>query len=153
MVLKTKVSWIAAGCLLAGAGAAATAAQIVARPVAVRHVNCGMHTVLGGERTFFYLSLDDAATQPSARVRLQFVDKDGTVVASDEVTLAAGRTTSLQLAGPAVVRAHADVFESTTDVTSRRTAVGSVEVLDKLTTKDPRPVCSADDVGSSGGRQ
>lgn len=152
MALTTKVSWIATGCLLAGVAAAATAAQIVARPVAVSHVNCGTHTVLGGESSFFYLGLDDAAKEPSARVRLQFIDKAGTVLASNEVTLAAGRTAFVRLDGPAVARAHADIFESTTDLTARRTAVGSVEVLDQLTT-EPRFLCSADDVGSGGGRQ
>jgi hypothetical protein len=152
MALTTKVSWIATACLLGGVAAATTAAQIAARPVSASYVNCGTHTVLGGERAFFYLSLDDAANQPSARVRLQFLDKTGKALASDDVTLAAGRTAFIQLDGPAVVRAHADIFESTTDLTARRTAVGSVEVFDQLTT-EPRFLCSADDVGSPGGRQ
>ena len=153
MLVRKNVSWVVVGCLLVGAGAAAAAAQIVTRPAGVRHFNCGVFPVLGGERAFLYLSLDDAAKQPAARARLQFIDVDGTEIASDDVTLAAGQSASLQIAGPVLVRAPAEVFESTTTLTSRRTAVGSVHVVDDLATEKPRPVCNADASGLGGGRQ
>src|SRR5215216_1171902 len=149
MALKTRVSWMVAGCLVAGMSAG-VAAQLTTRPV--RYFNCGISTLVAGQRGFFYLGIDDVPKQPSVRARLQFIDRSGTVVASKDVTLAAGQSTSLEIAGPAQVRAHGELVGSTTEFTARRTDVGSVEVIDELT-GEIRPVCSADGQGSPGGRQ
>jgi hypothetical protein len=152
MALKTRVCWIVAGCLLAGVGVAA-AAQLTTKPVAVRYINCGVFWLLGGKHALMSVSLDDGPKQPSAKVRLEFIDTDGVVVASREATLEAGKTEALRVTGPRRVRAHAEVFEFTTDFTARRRAVWSVQVVDDLATEDPGLICNADGTGLGGGRQ
>jgi hypothetical protein len=157
MAFKMKISWIVAGCLLAGVGVA-MAAQLTTRPVSTRYVNCGVFSLLGGKRGVFSVSLDDESKQPSARVLLQFIDTEGEVVKSYEGPLEVGKTRSLEIAEPEIIapvrlRAHAEVREFTNTFTLRRRVAWSVQTLDDLTTEDPGPVCNADGQGSGGGRQ
>lgn len=152
MALKTRVSWIVAGCLLAGVGVT-VAAQLSARPVEVRYINCGVVGLLGGKHALASVSLDDGPRQPAARVRMQFIDTAGVVVAARETTLEVGKTETLDIAGPARVRMHAEVLEFTSDFSARRRAVWSVQVIDDLATTDPGVICNADGQGLGGGRQ
>ena len=152
MALKTRVSWIVAACLLAGVGVD-VAAQLTTKPVAVRYINCGVFWLLGGKHALISVSLDDGPNQPSAKVRMEFIDTDGVVLAAREATLEAGKTETLRITGPRRVRAHMEVGEFTTTYTARRRAVWSVQVIDDLATEDPGLICNADGQGLGGGRQ
>ena len=152
MSTKAKMSWIAGGCLLVGVCAGAAGAQVLEQILAVRYLNSGLFPLNADESAQFRVSLDDLRAGSSARVRLQFLDERGAVVARDDVVLQAGQSAALEASGPGAFRAHAEVLESTLLFTSRRAVVGSLERFN-LTTKQRDPLCSIDEVGSGSGRQ
>jgi hypothetical protein len=152
MSTKKQMSWLAVVCLIVGVGAGAAGAQVIEATFRVRFVNSGLFSLRGDDRAQFHVTLDDTRAGAPGTVLLQFLDEQGTVVARRETVLQAGQSTSLRVAGPGRFRAHARLMDSTFDVTSRRTVVGSVEVLN-LTTEERDPVCALDEWGPGGGRQ
>jgi hypothetical protein len=151
--MRTKVSWIAGGCLLIGVCAGAVGAQVVEGVSPVRYLNTGLFTLSARQNAEFHATLDDTRAGASAKVLMTFIDERGVIVARREVVLLPGQSATLELAGPATVRAHAEFTEATSLFGPRRAIVGSVERLD-LTTLERGPTCSVDEGGSpSGGRQ
>jgi len=134
-------------CLLLGALAGMVGAQVTERLGRVTYINTGLVPLSAQERILFSVSLDDVPDAPPARMRLQFLDTTGGIVATQVALVQPGHSTSLQVDGPvAAVRAHAEVFEPTFQLTSRRTAVSTVEVVDVLT-GERRWVCAPPDNG------
>jgi hypothetical protein len=145
-----RIMVVAATCGLVGVLAGAVGAQVL-QIVQRRYLNTGMFSVAPGEMATFHLTLEDQAGAPPARVVLQLFDQEGAVVARQDATLLAGQSSMLQAPGPGLFRAHAEMVESVSQITQRRTAVGTVEVADTLTGV-VRPVCSFDPIGVPGGR-
>ena len=153
MSTRTKVLWTAVGCLLIGVCGGAVAAQVVESAWHVRYLNTGLFRLSANQNAEFHATLDDTRAGASATVLMTFIDERGVVVARREVVLQGGQSATLEMAGPAVVRAHAEFAEATSFSSPRRAIVGSVELLD-LTTLERGPTCSIDEGGSSsGGRQ
>lgn len=150
MSTRTKVAWIAAGCLLLGVCAGAVGAQVVEQAWLVRYLNTGLVTLAERQRAEFHVTLDDTRAGTPSTVVLTFMDERGGVVARREVVLQGGQSATLSMTGPATVRGHAELAEATSFISSRRAVVGSMEVLD-LTTLQRGPSCSIDGMGSSGG--
>ena len=141
MPKRTKVSWIATGCLLIGIVTGVAGAQGVQSMFRVHYLNTGLFSLSPDDSAEFNVTLDDTSAGQPARVRLQFLDTEGTVIAHNEVTLQAGQSTSLRLPGPMLGRAHAEFLEPTLELTSRRAMFGTLEVLDKVT-GERRPTCT-----------
>jgi hypothetical protein len=129
---------IALGCLTVGLVAGAAGAQVVR----VQYLNTGLFTVKTDQQALFNVSLDDGRGAQPAGVQLQLFDPSGAVVASQNVLLQPGESTTLRVPGPGSFRAHANVIDGTTQTfTDRRQVSGTVEVADTLT-GIIRPVCS-----------
>jgi hypothetical protein len=142
MIVKSRATMMALGCLLIGVFAGVVGAQVVQGRDRAHYLNTGLFSVGPGEETTFRVTLDDHRTGPPARVSLQLYDQNGAVLLADEVTLQPGESTALQLREPGVFRAHAQVLESPLRLSNRRTVVGTVELFDIKTTDPPRFVCS-----------
>lgn len=150
MSTRTKVSWIAAGCLLLGVCAGAVGAQVVEQAWLVRYLNTGLVTLSERESAEFHVTLDDTRSGAPATVMITFIDDRGAIVARREVVLQAGQSATLAMRGPVVARGHAELVEEASLFRPRRAVVGSMERLD-LTTLERGPTCSIDGAGSSGG--
>jgi hypothetical protein len=135
-----KITLLAAGCLLAGLSAGVGAAQVL-QAVQRQHLNTGLFTLLNNQTAHFRVSLDDVSGAPPTRVVLQLFDPGGAVIAHKEATLLPGQSASLQRSGPGVYRAHADVIDPDLQLSRRRAAVGTVEVVDTVS-GGVRFVCS-----------
>lgn len=153
MSTRTKMVWTAVGGLLIGVCAGAVAADAVETVWHVRYLNTGLITLSAGQNAEFHATLDDTRAGAPATVIMTFIDERGAIVARRDVVLQGGQSATLEMAGPAVVRAHAEFAEATSFFSPRRAVVGSMERLD-LTTQERGPTCSIDEGGSSsGGRQ
>jgi hypothetical protein len=150
MSTRTKVSWIAAGCLLLGVCAGAVGAQVVDQVWVVRYLNTGLVTLSARQSAEFHVTLDDSRTGAPSTVVLTFMDERGVIVARRDVVLQGGQSATLAMTGPALVRGHAELAEATSFTSPRRAVVGSMELLD-LTTLERGPTCSIDGMGSPGG--
>jgi hypothetical protein len=147
MPRTNRTTLIAVGCLLTGALAGVAGAQVadlVSRP---HFLNSGLFTVGPREGADFRVALDDHPAARPTRVGLQFFDHAGAVVASDEVILQPGQSTSLQLREPGVYRAHARILEPNLRLSDRRTVVGTVELFDIDTLLGTKFVCSIGGLG------
>ena len=142
---------IATGCLLLGLGAGASGMAVAQGLFRSLFLNSGLFSVLEREEAIFSVSLDDRRGGPPARVRLQFLDVNGAVVAEDDTVIEAGESATLVAPGPGPLRAHAEAFESNLPLSTRREFSGSVEVFD-LTTGKPRPTCKFNPDGLGPGR-
>jgi hypothetical protein len=143
---------IALGMLLVGMFAGAVGAQVAQAALQARYLNTALFSVAEGTRLNFHVSLDDARGAPPATVLLQLFNRDGAVVASKQVTLAAGKSTTLTYDGPAAfVRAHARGLDSVLGLVDRRTLVGTVELIDRLTAEQ-KFVCTMANDGSGPNR-
>jgi hypothetical protein len=140
---------IALGMLLVGIFAGAAAAQFTERALRSRFLNTGLFSVALGERANFHVSLDDRSTAQPATVVLQLLDQSGAVVARDQVALAPGQSTTLQVVGPGLYRAHAQVLDPVSSLTARRAVVGTVELIDDLKAVQ-KFVCSVNEGIGSG---
>jgi hypothetical protein len=143
-------SAIALGMLLVGIFAGAVGAQVAQAVLQARYLNTALFSVAEGTRLNFHVSLDDARNASPATVLLQLFNRDGAVVASKQVTLAAGKSTTLTFAGPAMVRAHARMLDPV-GLVDRRTFVGTVELIDGLTAEQ-KFVCTMMNDGSGPSR-
>ena len=144
---KRTITSIAVACLVVGIFAGGAAAQIVQYKV----LNSGLTTVNDHETIKFHFTLEDKEGMPPAIVQMQLLNETGSVVASKIVTLDPGHSATLEDSSAGLRRAHADIVDAVSQVTTRRAAVGTVEVHDTLT-KIVRPVCSPDVGGAGGGR-
>ena len=134
----TKNRWkLAIGCLLVGVFGGAAGAQVVQRALSTSYLNTGLFALAPGDTAYFHVSLDDVRSGQPARVKLQFFDEAGEVVSSDETVLAGGQSTTLRMLGPGLFRAHAEMIESSLQLTGRRSVVGTVEVFDLTAEKKP----------------
>ncbi len=133
---------IALGCLTVGLVAGAAGALVAQSIVRAQYLNTSLFVVKTDQQAMFSVSLDDRRDAPEAGVQLQFLDPSGAVVASQNVVLQPGESSTLRVPGPGSFRAHASVVDGTTTTFSdRRQVSGSVEVLDTLT-GIVRPTCS-----------
>jgi hypothetical protein len=129
---KQKIGLIVVVCALVGASL--VGAQVVIQSFQRQYLNSGLFSVAARETANVYVSLDDQPGQASAYVVLQLFDETGAEVAHDEGYVAPGQSLRLVSPGPGLFRAHAEVRETTLQFTKRRTAVGSIEVVDTITT-------------------
>jgi hypothetical protein len=130
---KRTIRLIAAACVVAGVAAGVVGAQVV-QNLQRQFLNTGLFSVGTSEIAYFHVSLDDARSGPAARVILQLIDETGAVVAgTGEIPLQAGQSASLRTPGPGLFRAHAEVIESTLQLSARRRPVATVEVINSLT--------------------
>lgn len=150
MSIRTKVIWTAVGCLLIGGVAGAVGAQVAEQAWLVRYLNTGLVTLSVRQSAEFHVTLDDTRAGVPSTVMLTFIDERGVTVARRDVVLQGGQSATLAMAGPAIVRGHAELAEGTSFISPRRAVVGSMETLD-LTTLERGPTCSIDGMGSSGG--
>jgi hypothetical protein len=147
--MSKKTRLIAAGCVLLGVCAAVTAAQgFVSQQ---QFTNTGLFGVGVREVATIYVSVDDVAGGPPARVVLQFIDEIGAVVAHREASVQAGQSVSLQSPGPALLRAHVEVTNPPLRLSARRTVPVGVEVIDTVTAR-PRSIPTFNPQPIPGGR-
>ena len=136
---------IAIGCLLAGVFAGVAGGEAL-EAVNQQYLNTGVFSVRTNETAYFRVSLDDLAGAPPTRVVMQLFDPAGVVLARKETTLLPGQTATLQLSGPGLFRAHADVIEPDLPLSARRTPASTLEVVDTIT-GTTRPSCGPDPKG------
>ena len=141
---------IALGTLLVGMFVGAAGANLAARVTETLYLDTGLFSVPHGTRGNFHLSLDAARSDLPATVLLQLINADGSVATSKQVTLAAGKTTTLAFAGPAMVRAHARILDPQFGLVDRRSFLATVELFDEFKSEQ-KFVCSVGE-GGSGGR-
>jgi len=133
---------IALGCLTVGLVAGAAGALVAQTVFRAQYLNTSLFALRTDQQALFSVSLDDRRDAPAAGVQLQLFDASGAVVASQNVVLQPGESSTLRLPGPGSFRAHASVVDGTTTAFSdRRQVSGSVEVVDTLT-GIVRPTCS-----------
>jgi len=133
---------IALGCLTVGLVTGAEGALVAQSIVRAQYLNTGLFVVKTDQEALFSVSLDDRRDGPAAGAQLQLFDASGAVVASQNVVLQPGASSTLRVPGPGSFRAHANVVDGTTTAFSdRRQVSGSVEVVDTLT-GIVRPTCS-----------
>lgn len=145
-----KIGLIAVGCLILGICIGVAGAQLLLR----FFLNTGVFTVQAGEIVNFTVSLDEQRGQPPATVSMQLIDESGAVIAGKTALLQPGQSTSLvfTFAEQGRVRAHAELIQSITQLTLRRTPIGSIEIIDRLTGEVVRYLFSFDPWGLPGGR-
>jgi hypothetical protein len=152
MLKMTSKKAIALGCLAVGLVAGAAAAQVAQTILRVEYLNTSLFLVNANETTLFSVSLDDRADAPPAGVLLQLIDASGAVVASQNVVLQPGASTTMTYSNPGSLRAHAQLVAGrATAFTDRRRVSGSVEIVDKLT-GTVRPTCNVNPTGLPPGR-
>jgi hypothetical protein len=133
---------IALGCLTAGLVSGAAGVLVAQAIVRAQYLNTSLFVVTTDQEARFSVSLDDRRDGPAAGVQLQLLDASGAVVASQNVVLQPGASSTLRVPGPGSFRAHASVVDGTTTAFSdRRSVSGSVEIIDTLT-GIVRPTCS-----------
>ncbi len=96
----------------------------------VTHLNTPLFTVKAGETAAFNVSLDDVSGAAPVVVYYEFIDRNGTVVKSQTVTLVAGRTVTLSLKAAGQFRTHAEIVDGGLNLSDRRAVVGQVEIND-----------------------
>ena len=112
-------------------------------------LDAGAFTVLPGEDARFFVSLHDRAKAVPASVLLQILDEAGAVVVERNISLAAGKTTSIAVHAPGKYRAHARILDAPRVFLSERRILGTVEVGNELTLTI-RPVCTMHEPDVSG---
>ena len=143
---------IVVGCLLVGSLAGAAAAQVVQAIIRVQFLNTSLFTMTEHQKAAFHVTLSDQAGGPPARVAMRLFDAAGNTVAGQDVVLRAGESKTMRFAGPGVVRAYAQIADSSPlDLTLRRQFHGSVEVIDEITGV-VRPTCGFNPWGDPPGR-
>lgn len=143
---------IVVGCLLVGALAGAAAAQVAEAIFRVQYLNTSLFTVAANQTAAFHVTLQDRPGGLPARVAMRLFDAAGKVVAGQDVTLRAGESKTMRFAGPVVVRAWAQIVDSSPlDLTLLRQVAGSVEIEDDFTGVI-RPTCGFNPWGNPPGR-
>jgi hypothetical protein len=123
----------------------------VQNALSVRFLNTGLVALAPGDTAYFHVSLDDLRSSQPATVRLQFFDETGRLASSDDTVIHAGQSTTLQISGPGLFRAHAELLESSLGFSGRRTVVGTLEVFDSRAQKLPTSCTIYDIPNSTGG--
>lgn len=117
--------------LLAGVvvvvAAATQSARVAGQSATSFHLNTPLFTVRAGETASFNVSLDDVSGSAPVTVYFEFINRQGTVVQSQTVTLAAGKTVTLALTTPGQFRTHAEIIDIGLR-SDRRSVVGDVEI-------------------------
>jgi hypothetical protein len=106
-MIGTKV--IAGGCLLLGLFAGVAGTQVVGAALSTTLLHTGLFWVSAGGEANFYVSRDDSAGGPPAKVFLQAFDENGTPVARREAVLGVGQSTALRVPGPGHFRVRAAI--------------------------------------------
>lgn len=146
--------WLAIGCLLVGVCGGVAGAQVVENLIKVNYLNTGLFALAEGDTALFSVSLDDVRSGQPARVRLQFLDENGMLLASEDAVLGAGQSKTLRLSRAGLTRAHAEVVDPPLQLALRRTFLGMVEVIDSVGTKLPTScTIHVPSGGGDGGRQ
>jgi hypothetical protein len=127
---KKKIGLIVVVCALVGASV--FGAQVI-EAFKRQYLNTGLFSVAAHETAFFYVSLDDQKGEPPAHIVMQFFNASGVEIGRTEVDLEAGQSVRLVRPGPGLFRAHAEVTDTTLQLTARRAGVGAVEVIDTIT--------------------
>jgi hypothetical protein len=117
------------GLLLAGVVVGAAGAQVVETFQRAGSDSTGLFTLSYGEGVKFSVSLDGRSPGPTGRVQMRLLDPNGTVKASQLVSLAPGRSATLAYDVPGRYRAQAEVYDSSLNLTDRTVAT-TVEVFD-----------------------
>ena len=129
---KRTIRLIAAACVVVAVAAGVVGAQVI-QNLQRQYLNTGLFSVGVNEIAYFHVSLDDGPGAPGAQVILQLIDETGAVVVGSEHVLQPGQSASLRTPGPGPLRAHAEVIEPVFQFSTRRTSVGTVEVINSLT--------------------
>ncbi len=118
----------ALGLLLLGIVVGAAGAQVVETFQRIGSQSTGLFTLSAGEELKFNVSLDGRGTT-TTRVQMRLIDPNGTVRASQLVSLLPGRSATLPYDVPGRYRAHAEIFDSSLNLTDRSIAT-TVEMFD-----------------------
>jgi hypothetical protein len=140
MMMPSRSTAVAAGCLFFGVLLGVAGAQVVST-LPTRYLNSGLFTVAPGEGARVSVAVDDYRTGPPAQVTLQLRDQEGAVVTAKTLSIQAGQSAVLETRQPGVYRAHAQVVDRTESSSDRRTAIGSVEVGNLDLAAEIRSIC------------
>jgi hypothetical protein len=128
---------------VAGAQNVATATK----PKPTDYCSGGLFTLSAGVAKF-HISLDDLRSESPGLVRMRVIDREGTVMQTQDVWLRPGQSGTLEFSGSGLFRVQAEVFESATDLSGPRRAVGTAELFDVDNFRAVVPViCSPPDYG------
>ena len=127
-MVKTFRGWLLLASVVVVLGVAAFGARVAGQTGSSGHLNTALFTVRSGETAAFNVSLDDVAGAGPVVVYYEFINRQGTVVLSQTVTVAVGKTVTLNLATPGQFRAHAEVVDTNLGLSGRRSVVGAVEI-------------------------
>jgi hypothetical protein len=146
MSKTTMMKLMAAGFLLVAVFTGVAGAQTRSTESAC-YINTGLFTVARGEGVNFHVALDDRRSGAPATVLLRLFNRDGAVVAREDVTLRPGQATSLQVHEPGLYRAQVRLLERPLSARERRTVFLTAEIFQAISPASRRPEDREDSTG------